>query len=81
MHDVMHAIVLYITQSVCVAHCNCASGMFNAYVCMSQLSENVKASCVSYVYTSVIHSRVLLLHDHTDTESGLKNAFALDLHW
>ena len=55
MHDVMHAIVLYITQSVCVAHCNCASGMFNAYVCMSQLSENVKASCESIMCKLRLH--------------------------
>ena len=44
MHDVMHVIVLYMTL-------NCASGVFNAYACMSQLSEDVKALSVSYIHT------------------------------
>ncbi len=37
---------------------------WSAYVCMSQLSEDVKASCVSYGHTSTIHSRGVLVHDH-----------------
>ncbi len=45
MHDVMHVIVLYMTQSVCMAL------TLNAYVCMSQLSEDVTASSVSYSHT------------------------------
>ncbi len=48
MHDVMHVIVLYMTQST---DCICASGVINAYVCMSQLSEDVTASSVSYSHT------------------------------
>ena len=65
MHNVMHAIVqLYMTLSDCVARCNCASGVLDAYVCMSQLSEDAEASCVSYGYTAMIHSRVMLRHDH-----------------
>ncbi len=52
MHDVMHVIVLYMTQSVCMAltaivHLECLT----AYVCMSQLSEDVTASSVSYSHT------------------------------
>ena len=42
----------------CVARCNCASGVLDAYVCHeSQLSEDVEASCVSYGYTAMIHSQ------------------------
>ncbi len=40
MHDVMHAIVVYMTHSECVAHCNCASGVLNAYVCMSDTQSS-----------------------------------------
>ncbi len=34
---------------------------WSAYVCMSQLSEDVKASCVSYGHTSTIHSRFMTI--------------------
>ena len=64
MHDVMHAIVLYMTLSDYILHTaivHLESDLTDAYVCMTQLSEDVKTSCVSYDHTSVIHSRVLLL--------------------
>ena len=57
----MHAIVHHRFSLISMVHikqseCDTVIVHF-PYVCTSQLSEDVKASCVSYGRTSTIHSR------------------------
>ena len=54
MYDVMHDIVLYMTQSECGIDCNCVSGVL-MFAPASRLKK-CEVLCVSNSHTSVIQS-------------------------